>query len=92
MTTDKDIEKVAQLWCKPEHSQKEMDVDFAKSIAELLAAERASIPESVKKALIGALEFYDNHCSAEDEECELKAMSTKQIQKSIAELDEWLKG
>lgn len=61
-------------------------------IAYAMSAERASIPESVKKALIGALEFYDNHCSAEDEECELKAMSTKQIQKAIADLDEWLKG
>ena len=62
------------------------------SIAKALAAERANLPKSVKEALVGALEFYDNHCSAEDEECELKTMSTKQIQKAIAELDEWLKG
>ena len=33
---DKYIAKAAQLWCLPQHGQKEMDTDFAYSIAQAL--------------------------------------------------------
>lgn len=38
---------VAQLWCLPQHSHKEMDVEFTKSIVALLAARRAAVLEEV---------------------------------------------
>ena len=41
------IEKAAQLWCKPQHSSKVMDPDFAYSIAlELIAAKKAGAKEA----------------------------------------------
>ena len=33
---DKYSDKAAQLWCLPQHAHKEMDVDFAMSIAQVL--------------------------------------------------------
>jgi len=38
--TKKDIATAAQLWCLPQHSKKQMDPDFAISIAKALAKER----------------------------------------------------
>ena len=37
--------RAAQLWCLPQHSHKEMDVDFAESIAQALADERRRVWE-----------------------------------------------
>lgn len=39
MTIEEAREKAAQLWCEPQHAHKEMDVDFAESIAQLLVRE-----------------------------------------------------
>ena len=35
------VEVAAQLWCKPEHGHKEMDVNFAMSIAAALRKAKA---------------------------------------------------
>lgn len=55
--TEKDIEKAAQLWCLPKHSNKEMDVEFATSIAKALAAER----REVRKNALEIKELGDLH-------------------------------
>lgn len=41
----------AQLWCLPQHAHKEMDVEFAESIAHALAdAERRGLERAAKVA------------------------------------------
>lgn len=52
MTENKYLEMAALLWCLPQHSKKEMDVQFGKSIAELLesvARERDAEIDKIKK-------------------------------------------
>lgn len=44
---DKYTDIAAQLWCKPQHSMKEMDVEFAMSIAQAL---RESAAEAFEEA------------------------------------------
>lgn len=53
---------VAQLWCLPQHSHKEMDAEFAKSIVTLLAAQRAAMLEEAAQIadhLAQHHDFYD---------------------------------
>ena len=39
----------AQLWCLPQHAHKEMDVEFAESIAQALADDRRRVWEEAAK-------------------------------------------
>lgn len=44
--TTQDRERAARLWCLPQHSHKEMDADFAESVAAEFAAVRAGATEA----------------------------------------------
>jgi hypothetical protein len=54
---DKWTAVAAQLWCKPEHSKKEMDVDFAQSIAQAL--------RDAEKAGMDAVEHLIKNCEGD---------------------------
>ena len=43
---------VAQLWCLPQHSHKEMDVEFSRSIVALLQSREAAVLEDVRAAYL----------------------------------------
>ena len=45
MASGKNLEKAAQLWCLPQHSNKIMDAEFAKSIATALDEARSEAIE-----------------------------------------------
>ena len=51
MEREKVLEKVAQLWCLPQHAKKEMDVEFSKSIVDLILADRRMVMEEAEKPL-----------------------------------------
>ena len=53
-------EETAQLWCEPQHSKKEMDVEFAKSIQALCARVEKETLFEVKKRLEARI---DAQCS-----------------------------
>jgi hypothetical protein len=44
------LEKVAQLWCLPQHAHKEMDVAFATSIRDLILSYTAELRNSLVEA------------------------------------------
>jgi hypothetical protein len=44
-----DLERVAQLWCLPEHGNKEMDAAFAESVLALVAAVRVEASEAMRE-------------------------------------------
>ena len=55
------LEKAAQLWCLDQHEDKPMDVEFAKSIALALMAERAKEREACAKVA----DTYSSYVTAE---------------------------
>lgn len=52
--------RTAQLWCLPQHSHKEMDVDFAESIAQALADERRRVLDEIGDQLDQLGDWYFN--------------------------------
>ena len=54
---DRYTDRAAQLWCLPQHAKKEMDADFATSIAQAL---RESAAEAFEEAAVQADGFWIN--------------------------------
>lgn len=56
------LQRAAQIWCEPAHAKKEMDVDFARSIAQALAEARERALEEAARACAGEGEGYLHDC------------------------------
>ena len=55
--TEEDLHKSAQLWCLPQHAHKEIDTEFAKSIAQVLRDERKGLEDRLSEA-VRVIEYY----------------------------------